>query len=152
MMLSLGFDALIAWIILILSFGLALVFTRSKDENSSANQAKSEKSLTLRISNIPKCVTKVQLKEILESWDSGTNSNTTAQANLLRWSFVPAAASSLSQRFWIATATFRIAPTPSELEAAVKRKIGFEADRVRVDADFFGLTPLTDPEHDIAAE
>jgi len=96
-------------------------------------------------------VTGDQIRDILTSLSS-TASGIAHQPNLLGWSFTPAAVSGLAERFWVATATFRVPPALSELEMAIKRKIGEEASRLTVDEDFFGLTPLADPPQNTAVE
>ena len=100
--------------------------------------------LTFRISNIPQGVTRDQFRDILTSLSS-TASGITHQANLLGWSFTPASVSGLAERFCVATATFRVPPSLSDLEMVLKREIGEEASRLTVDEDFFGLTPLAVP-------
>jgi hypothetical protein len=82
----------------------------------------------------------------------GTPPDLDIQTNLSRWSFAPAAASTLSERFCVATVTFHVPPSLSELEAVIKRRIGVKASRLKVDLDFFGLTPLADPQQDVAVE
>ena len=101
------------------------------------------KALTLRISNIPTKITKEEFKEVLAnaakkmSFSSGP-----ASEPLLGWSF---ARSGHSDRFSVGTATFGIPPAPSQLEAAIKGALGEGSTYLRVDLDFFGITPLADP-------
>ena|SRR5436305_3709824 len=49
-----------------------------------------------------------------------------------------------SERSAIATATFSVPPAPNELESALKRKM-VDSALLRIDLNFFGLTPLADP-------
>ncbi|KAH8667741.1 hypothetical protein BGZ61DRAFT_365055 [Ilyonectria robusta] len=118
-----------------------------KDLPESAKKPKPQtprKFLTVKISNIPKSVTREKLEHILaETTSDGTN-----ETNFIGSSYTPAAISGLSDRFCVATATFRTAPSCGELETAIKREIGPEASRLKVDEDFFGLTPLADPLQD----
>jgi hypothetical protein len=128
---------------IILSFGLAFVFLRPISNPSHAPRKNSRKFLTVRISNIPQSVTRDQFRDILRSL-SNTASGFSS-ANVLGWSFTPAAISGLVERFCVATVTFHVTPALGELETALKRKIGSEATRLLVDEDFFGLTPLAAP-------
>ena len=64
------------------------------------------------------------------------------QSGILGWSF---AASGHSERSAVATATFHASPSPTELESAIRRSMDADWSRLRVDLDFFGLTPLADP-------
>ncbi|CEJ87104.1 hypothetical protein VHEMI04303 [[Torrubiella] hemipterigena] len=61
-------------------------------------------------------------------------------------------ASSLSSRFWVATVTFGIPIKADKLEIELKRHIFEAASRLRVDSDFFGLTPLSDPGEDASVD
>jgi hypothetical protein len=101
--------------------------------------------LTLRISNIPRSITEGEFRRILI--DLAAEINTSAGAavrpELLGWS---CARSGHSERSFVATATFRVPPSPSQLESTIKRTMGVEAAQLRVDLDFFGLTPLADPQ------
>lgn len=136
---------------LIMSLGLFGFGWTIKALPDSAKQRKPQtprKFLTVKISNIPKNVTREKLEHIL----AGTTSNGTDETNFIGSSFTPAAISGLSDRFCVATATFRTAPACGELEIAIKRKIGPEASRLKVDEDFFGLTPLADPLQDTEVE
>jgi hypothetical protein len=126
---------------LILSIGLALIIARPNAKRTRVLHKSTRMFLTFRISNIPRDVTGDQIRDILSSTASGI----AHQPNLLGWSFTPAVVPGLAERFWVATATFRVPPALSELEMAIKRKIGEEASRLTVDEDFFGLTPLADP-------
>jgi hypothetical protein len=102
------------------------------------------KPLTLRISNIPGNISKDEFERILTDAAAGiiASSGATHKPGLLGFSF---AASGHSGGSFVATATFRVSPSPTQLESAIKRKPNLEWGRLRVDLDFFGLTPLTDP-------
>lgn len=123
-------------------FIFALVYL-GRRRTRAEKREKKPSFLTVRISNIPKRLGKGEFHDILRNV-SDTLSDTT-QSNLLEWSYTPAAASTLSGRFNVATVTFHTAPALDQLEAAFKGKIGLEANRLKVDQDFFGLTPLADP-------
>ena len=102
------------------------------------------KPLTLRISNIPGSISKDEFERILTDAAGGiiASSGAAHKPGLLGFSF---AASGHSGGSFVATATFRVSPSPTQLESAIKRKPNLEWGRLRVDLDFFGLTPLTDP-------
>ena len=140
--------ALILWLV----FVFAVV--RSGGAPKGVDQTKARAFLTFRISNIPRKVTKCDFQEILASLaeEMSTSLGAVSQPNLVGWSFAPAAAPQLSQRFSVATITFCVSPTAPELEATIKRRIGVEAGRLTVDLDFFGLTPLADPQQGAAVE
>ncbi|KAL9471607.1 hypothetical protein ACSS6W_009548 [Trichoderma asperelloides] len=140
------FVLLISTVILaiILSFGLAFIVPRPNYNTQPHIPRKNpRKYLTIRISNIPRDVTKDQFRGILRSL-SKTTSDFTSN-NILGWSFTPAAIVGLSERFCVATVTFHIAPALGDLEVSLKRKLGEGATRLFVDEDFFGLTPLAAP-------
>ncbi|KAI9766643.1 MAG: hypothetical protein M1839_004798 [Geoglossum umbratile] len=102
------------------------------------------KPRTLRIFNIPGGVSKSDFEAILARVAVEVNalSDAADQPGLLGWSFAPAAHSEGS---FVATATFRASPAPVQLEAAIRRSAQLDWGRLRVDIDFFGLTPLADP-------
>ncbi|KAL6911038.1 putative ankyrin repeat protein [Trichoderma evansii] len=129
---------------IILSCGLAFIIPRSIPHRQAHIPRKSpRKYLTIRISNIPRDVTRDQFRGILKSL-SKTTSDFTSN-NILGWSFTPAAIAGLSERFCVATVTFHVAPALGDLEVSLKRKLGEGATRLLVDEDFFGLTPLAAP-------
>ncbi|KAL7786957.1 hypothetical protein V8C37DRAFT_391325 [Trichoderma ceciliae] len=102
-----------------------------------------QKFLTFRISNIPRRMAENDLWEIL------TKLPITAQGigdrpTLLGYSYSPTAASSFAEKYAVATVTFEHAPALSELEMALKRGIGIDANQLKVDLDFLGITPLAD--------
>jgi hypothetical protein len=100
--------------------------------------------LTLRISNIPRNITEEEFRHILDlAGEINTSPGAADRPELLGWS---CARSGHSERSFVATATFLVPPTPSQLESAIKRTLGVEAAQLRVDLDFFGLTPLADPQ------
>jgi hypothetical protein len=102
--------------------------------------------LTLRISNIPGGITRNAFKQILTDLAVKMTSSSGAphQPRVLGWSF---AASGHSKQSFVATATFHISLAPAQLESAIRRSVGIDWGRLRVDLDFFGLTPLADPPH-----
>jgi hypothetical protein len=102
------------------------------------------KPLTLRISNIPGSISKDEFECILTDAAGGIIASPGAAhtPGLLGFSF---AASGHSEGSFVATATFRKSPSPTQLESVIKRKSNLDWGRLRVDLDFFGLTPLTDP-------
>jgi hypothetical protein len=102
------------------------------------------KPLTLRISNIPGSTSKDEFERILADAAARiiASPGATHEPGLLGFSF---AASGHSDGCFVATATFHASPSPTQLGSAIKRKSDPEWDRLRVDLDFFGLTPLTDP-------
>lgn len=137
----------------ILSFGLALLIPRphmNLHRQAHIPRKSPRKYLTIRVSNIPRDVTRDQFRGILRSL-SKTTSDFTSN-NILGWSFTPAAIAGLSERFCVATVTFHVAPALSDLEVSLKRKLGEGATRLLVDEDFFGLTPLAAPFQSPAVE
>lgn len=112
------------------------------------------KSLTFRISNIPReVVDKDKFLDILTKPPATAGDTVNKlQSTLLGFSYSPSAVPSHAGRYAVATATFEHAPTVSELEKFIKREIGVKASRLTVDLDFFGLTPLTNPLQDITVE
>ena len=131
---------------LILSFAFALIIVRS---NSTRRRVPKKlrtphKFPTFRISNIPREVTEDQFRDILTNLPVEVE-GILGQPNLLGFSYSPAAVSGLAERYWVATATFEGPLVSSDLETAIKRKIGVGAARLKVDLDFFGLTPLFHP-------
>jgi len=102
------------------------------------------KPLTLRISNIPGSISKDEFERVLMDAATGiiASSGTVHTVGLLGFSF---AASGHSDGSIVATATLRMSPSPTQLESAIKRKPNVDWGHLRVDMDFFGLTPLTDP-------
>ena len=138
---------------LVLSLAWVLIVQRSNVTPKQKKIKTFNTSLTYRISNIPRQLTKERFEEILFGLTKKiTPSDISAESNVAGWSYTPAAASGLSERFSVATVTFRISPALSDLERVIKSEIGIEASRLKVDIDFFGLTPLADPEEDAAVE
>ncbi|KAL7918158.1 putative ankyrin repeat protein [Trichoderma austrokoningii] len=128
----------------VLSFGLALLIPRPNLHKEAHIPGKSPRKYhAIRISNIPCDVTRDQFLGILRSQSKATSDF--ASDNILGWSFTFAAIAGLSERFCVATVTFRIAPALRDLEVSLKRKLGEGATRLLVDEDFFGLTPLATP-------
>ncbi|KAL6831944.1 hypothetical protein V8C40DRAFT_263226 [Trichoderma camerunense] len=78
------------------------------------------RSLTFRISNIPLEVTRDKLEDVLTKLPKTTGTSH-------------------------ATVTFAEAPDLGELEKILKKAIDDRENRLIVDLDFFGLTPLADP-------
>lgn len=134
----------LAWVLIVQSSSVVAKQKKTKTVNTS---------LTFRVSNIPRQLTKERLGDILFGLTSKLEpSGITVESNVAGWSFAPAAASGLSERFSVATVTYRIPPSLSHLEKAIKSEIGIEASRLKVDVDFFGLTPLADPGEDATVE
>ncbi|KAL7946857.1 hypothetical protein V8C42DRAFT_318947 [Trichoderma barbatum] len=125
----------------------------ARNKHSSVPLNSARKSLAFRISSIPREVNKEEFHGILTRLPTragGTASN--HKWTLLGFSYSPSAAPSHAERYAVATVTFANAPTLSELEKSIKREIGINASRLKVDLDFFGLTPLTAPLQDIAVD
>lgn len=99
---------------------------------------------TYRISNIPISVAKDDLCEAL--------AERSPNGNLVSFSYTFAVASTLASSYRVATVTFDEAPEIKELQKFLRAHFGRDASRLRVDADFFGLTPLYLPSHDIKVE
>ncbi|EHK19922.1 uncharacterized protein TRIVIDRAFT_122435, partial [Trichoderma virens Gv29-8] len=121
------------------------------NKQSSIPPNSARRSLTFRISSIPRGVDREKFRDILTRLPT-TNSARELKWTLLGFSYSPSAAPSQAQRYAVATATFANAPTLSELEKSIKREIGIDASRLKVDSDFFGLTPLADPSQDVAVD
>ncbi|KAH8679043.1 hypothetical protein BGZ60DRAFT_513281 [Tricladium varicosporioides] len=111
--------------------------------------------LTFRISNIPSKIYKdgseenltqkhfeAILNDIQSSLSKKVDPSTDSPAQV-QYSFAPSAHSAQS---FVATATIYDPPAPSQLESVIKGKIGGNSAQLRVELDFFGLTPLTAPE------
>ncbi|KAI1744083.1 hypothetical protein F4680DRAFT_444115 [Xylaria scruposa] len=94
---------------------------------------------TYCISNIPISVTQDALCEALA--ETGT------EGNLIGFSYALAVASTLSSKYRVATVTFIEAPEITELQKALRIRFGSQASLLRVDSDFFGLTPLNALSH-----
>ena len=108
------------------------------------------KPITFRISNISRSITKREFEHVLISLAKEGSSwpNDADGSGLLGWSCTP---SGHSEQSFTATATFRIPPAPSQLESAIMRTTSGDSTHLRVDMDFFGLTPLAHP-RDAAVE
>ncbi|KAK5989673.1 Protein SERAC1-like protein [Cladobotryum mycophilum] len=98
---------------------------------------------TFRISNIPREVTENRFRDILTSLPIIPR-DIADQTALLGFSYSPHAVPSLAGRYSVATVTFKDAPAPGLLETAIKGEVGVAADRLKVDVDFLGITPLAD--------
>ncbi|KAI9763914.1 MAG: hypothetical protein M1840_009026 [Geoglossum simile] len=125
---------------------LALVWAFARQSGSRqplAGKAQM-KPRTLRISNVPGTISKSDFEAILAHVAAEVNAPSDAadQPGLLGWSF---AATAHSEGSFVATATFRASLAPAQLEAAIRRSAKLDWGRLRVDTDFFGLTPLADP-------
>lgn len=133
----------------ILSLVLAFAVARSNVVWRAVHRHWTKKArtgpLTLKISNIPGDITKEEFKGILTNVADETSALLDAadRPGLLSWSF---ARSGHSEQSFVATVTFRVPPAPSQLESAIKRSMGAGSAHLRVDLDFFGLTPLADPQ------
>jgi hypothetical protein len=128
----------------ILSLVLPFAMWRAIPQTGT-NQALA-KPVTLRISNIPRNMTKGKFGDILTDLadEMSTLPSAADRPQLLGWSF---ARSGHTERMFVAIATFRVPPVPSQLESAIKCAIKVDSARLRVDLDFFGLTPLADPQN-----
>ncbi|PTB43001.1 hypothetical protein M441DRAFT_45014 [Trichoderma asperellum CBS 433.97] len=144
-------------LVLLLAGITGVVFTwlclSTGNKRSSMPSNSSRRSLAFRISSIPRRVDKDGFRDILTRLPIKAEGT----ASQLKWtltgfSYSHSAATAHAERYAVATATFANAPSPSELETAIKREIGIDASRLKVDLDFFGLTPLADPLHDIAVD
>ncbi|KAJ4859789.1 NACHT domain-containing protein [Trichoderma breve] len=113
-------------------------------QTTRLNSPAIRRSLTFRISNIPLEVTRDKLEDVLTKLPKTTGTSH-GQSNLLRFSYSPAAVSMLAKRFAVATVTFAEAPDLGELEKILKKAMDDRDNRLIVDLDFFGLTPLADP-------
>ncbi len=67
---------------------------------------------------------------------------TVTDENLIGFSCALAVASALTSKYRVATATFVEAPDTTELQRTLRIRFGQRASLLRVDSDFFGLTPL----------
>ncbi|KAH0557097.1 hypothetical protein GP486_005115 [Trichoglossum hirsutum] len=134
-------EAAVAVIIAILS--LAWAFSMRRGSPPSLPKPRVT-PLTLRISNIPGSIVKGDFEKVLAKIAAEMDGSPDAprQPGMLGWSF---AASGYSERSIVATATFHASPSPTQLESAIKRNMDVDWSRLRVDLDFFGLTPLADP-------
>lgn len=131
----------------------AWLFLSTGNKRSSIPPKTARRYLTFRISSIPRRVDKEEFRDILTRLPIKTEGIASQlKWNLIGFSYTPSAALSHADRYAVATATFANAPTLSELEKAIKRVIGIDASRLKVDLDFFGLTPLADPLHDVTVE
>lgn len=111
--------------------------------------------LTFRISNIPNQIYKGSSEEnltqkdfeaILNDVQRGLSRNGGHSADMPAQTLYSFAPSAHSTRWFVATATIYNPPAPSQLESEIKSKIGGDSDQLRVDLDFFGMTPLSAPE------
>lgn len=136
-------DIAVVIMVTVLLTGWAFVVATLDRMLRNARQPRTPTSyFTLRISNIPKDISEGRFKSILKDLPikMSTSYSAADRPELLGWSF---ARSGHSERS-VATATFQEL-APSELESVLKCKIAGSA-QLRVDSDFFGLTPLTDPQ------
>lgn len=111
--------------------------------------------LTFRISNIPskiykggseEKVTETDFKAILNVIQSDLSKKVDPSSDAPAQMLYSLAPSAHSARYLVATAIIYDPPAPSQLESMIKDKIGGNSAQLRVDLDFFGLTPLTAPE------
>lgn len=131
--------AITAILALVVAFAIWRAVYHSKMELAQT------KPLTLRISNIPGNITKERLGDILTDLAVKMSTSTGAadRPQLLGWSFMR---SGHTERSFVATATFSVPPAPSQLESDIKCAMDVGSAHLRVDSDFFGLTPLAGPE------
>lgn len=111
--------------------------------------------LTFRISNIPNQIykgsseenlTQKEFEAILNDVQRGLSRNGGHSADMPAQTLYSFAPSAHSTRSFVATATIYNPPAPSQLESEIKSKIGGNSAQLRVELDFFGLTPLSAPE------
>jgi hypothetical protein len=111
--------------------------------------------LTFRISNIPSQIykggseedlTRKDFEAILNDVQRGLLKNEGYSDGMAAQILYSLAPSPHSARSFVATATIYDPPAPSQLESAIKSKIGGNSAQLRVELDFFGLTPLSAPE------
>ncbi|KFZ13994.1 hypothetical protein V501_03431 [Pseudogymnoascus sp. VKM F-4519 (FW-2642)] len=111
--------------------------------------------LTFRISNIPSQIykggseenlTQKGFKAILNDVQRGLLKNGGHSADMPAQTLYSFAPSAHSTRSFVATATIYNPPAPSQLESEIKSKIGGNSAQLRVELDFFRLTPLSAPE------
>ena len=145
---------LVALISMLFTLAIIMVVTPFR-ASRQPDVKKPPASLTFRISNIPRNLHKADFEEemtqnkfeaILNSIQNDLSKKTDPSAHppaQVLYSFAPSAHSATT---FVATATIYDHPAPSQLESAIKDKIGSDSAQLRVDHDFFGLTPLTAPE------
>jgi hypothetical protein len=123
---------------------LVWVFARRSGSRRPLAGMAQIKPRTLRISNIPRSISKSDFEAILAHVALEVNalSDAADQPGLLGWSF---AAAAHSEGSFVATATFCASLAPAQVEAAIRRSLQLDWGRLRVDTDFFGLTPLAEP-------
>jgi hypothetical protein len=133
-----------AAIVILIAGSLASLWAFARSASHKSQMKTRTRPLTLRISNIPKDVTKSDFEKILKGLAAEMNASSSAPSDpgILGWSF---AASGHSEQSCIATVTFHTSPAPTQLQMAIKRSIDVDWGRLRVDLDFFGFTPLADP-------
>lgn len=148
------FLGLIAFLSILLTFAIQMVGAKFRARRQPDGK-QPPKSLTFRISNIPSKIHKSGFEENLTNKDfeallndiqNCLSKKADPSANLpaqLLYSFAPSAHSATS---FVATATIYYPPAPSQLESIIKDKIGGNSAQLRVEHDFFGLTPLATPE------
>lgn len=107
-------------------------------------------ALTLRVSGIPAAIAADTFLSLMEEYitTNSTTEETEAEKNILLSSFAPSASSADRETMRVATITLRDIPL-------VLRRGGpviLQGFRVFVDVDFFGLTPLSNPEAEIDVE
>jgi hypothetical protein len=140
-------------------FLIRLILSRLGGHNGEKSQALSKTSLTLqeqlvvieprlktspvrrcrayRISNIPISVTKDVFRRAQVEFST--------DENLIGFSYSVAVASTLCSKYCVATARFIDTPDIDELQRYLHISLGKHASMLRIDADFFGLTPLHSP-------
>lgn len=141
----------VAQLLLLWAFGARLMNLPKLQPKSKPKRilASPKKFQTFRISNIPQSVTKVKFREALNKLSGNQGSY---PSNISAFSFEPAAAFGLTDRFRVACVTFVVSPDVAILESTLKGEFGIEADRLRTDSDFFGITPIYSPEENPSVE
>ena len=140
--------AVVVKVVIAVVFSIVLEYAvrRTRLRRDPTTKEPSRGPLTLRISGIPGSITKAEFEEILKNvvHQISAASRLDDQSKL---SFAPAH----SRRAFIATATIHAPPSPPHLQSALGKNIP-ESNCLRVDLDFFGLTPLTNPGENCTVE
>ena len=137
---------LIVTMILCLVVSLIASKTVWKRQKGSERPKASQSPLTFRISNIPIEITNSRFQDILRSAIAQSSNSPTASPRpaLLGWSL---ARSGHLEQFLVGTVTLSSSQDPYQLRLTIEHAMGLESSELRVDLDFFGLTPLAYPEN-----
>jgi hypothetical protein len=126
----------------VLALFLAFAFNQRWFRKRSVVAKAPPKPRTFRISGILQGLSRQEFRDILTNLrvETSSISPVSVQLELLGWSF----ALGHSRQSSIATATFCPPPATDQLRSAIRKEIK-DSNYLRVDTDFFGLTPLADP-------